>query len=82
MIGKKYQTTDGGKPGEMWAMVETESEAMAARRWYWSRGFVRVWSEHPKGRAWRWMKARREDLEMYERTRQMNDLSDGEYFGA
>jgi len=61
-------------------MVEDERETMTSRRWYWSRGFVRVWSDHPKGKAWRWMKARPEDLEEYERTRMMSDLSDEEYW--
>lgn len=73
-------TTIGGQPGTAWYSELTTEEDLAFRKYYWNLGLVRVYREHPKGRAYSWQRAKPYMLEELSRTRQIRDVTELEYF--
>lgn len=80
MRAVKRETTVAGKQGSVWAIELTTEEELAACRAGWSQGLVRVFRDHPRGRAWAWARAKPHQLEEFSRTRQIRDVTELEHF--
>lgn len=74
------ETTVSGQVGKGFYLEMDFEERKASERANWKLGLVKVWREHPKGRAYAWMPAKEYQLEQFRTLGRMSGCSEAEYF--
>jgi hypothetical protein len=75
------ETTIGGQVGKGFYLEMDHDERRASERANWKLGLVKVWREHPMGRAYAWMPAKEYQLEEYRALGRIQACSEKEYLG-
>jgi hypothetical protein len=75
------ETTVSGQLGKGFYLEMDFEERRASERAQWKAGLVKVWREHPKGRAYTWMPAQERHLAEYATLGKIRECHEKEYLG-